>query len=189
MEGLPGQVSRFIPARGSRTARLVLAAGLLAGLGCGWRPGGGGEGEPRPADLEDIGQLSDAFLDAYDEGDVERLADLFTDDAVLMPSGGPTCDGRDEIADYFDDLLRDGPAAAEFEVQETRVLDGWAFERIDVTFYWTDPATGEESESWVRYFWVLRRQTDGAWKIARLVVNTEEPGDTEGEETADGRQT
>lgn len=189
MEGRPGQVGRVVPAGGSRAARWVLAAGLLAGLGCGFWPGGGGEGEARPAGLEDIGRLGDAYLDAYDDGDVERLADLFTDDAVLMPSGEPTCEGRDEIADYFDDLLRDEPADAEFEVQETKVLDGWAFERIDVTLYWTDPSTGEEGESWARYFWVLRRQEDGAWKIARLVVNTEEPWDAEGEETADGRRT
>ena len=189
MEGLPGQVGQLNGARGSGIARLVLAAGLLAGFGCGWRPRGGGEGAPRPADLEAIGRLGDAYLEAYGKSDAQRLAALFTDDAVLVPSDGPTCEGRDQIADYFDDLLRDVPATAEFEVQETKILDDWAFERIDVTVQWTDPDNGEEVETWERYFWVLQRAPDGTWKIARLIVNTEEPGDEEDQDSGDGRRT
>jgi uncharacterized protein (TIGR02246 family) len=167
----------------------VLAAGLLAGFGCGWRPRGGGEDGPRPGDLEAIGRLGGEYVAAYGEGDSERIASLFAGGAVLMPSDGPTCGGHDEIADYFDDLFRDAPATAEFEVRETKVLDGWAFERIDVTLSWSDPETGEDLVTWERYFWVLQRQPDGAWRIARLVVNTEEPANTGDETTGDGRRT
>jgi uncharacterized protein (TIGR02246 family) len=189
VEGHPRIVRRLAAAGRSRTAAAVLAAGLLAGTDCGWPPQGGAEEAPRPADRADIRRLGDAFVLAYGEGDAERLAALFTADAVLVPSDDATCEGREEIADYLDDLLRDAPATPEFEVQETRVLGGWAFERIDVTLVWNDPDTGEETESWERYFWVLQRQTDGTWKIARLMVNAEEPGEEDEEDAGDGRKT
>lgn len=177
-------------ARGSPASRLLLAAGLLAGLACGWRPGGEKvERPPPPADLDAIGRLGQEYLDAYGEGDAERVAALFTEDGVLVPYDGATCSGRDQIADYFDDLLRDEPATAGFEVLETKVMDGWAFERIDVTLNWSDPSTGEETETWERYFWVLRHQPDGTWRIARMIVSSEEPGDVEDEDRGDGRRT
>lgn len=173
----------------SRAAAALLAAGLLAGSGCGWPPQGGAEEAPRPADQEDIRRMGDAFIQAYGEGDAERLAALFTDDAVLVPSDDPTCKGSDEIADYLDALLKDEPATPEFDVQETKVMGSWAFERIDVTLAWNDPDTGEESETWERYFWVLQRQSDGTWKIARLIVNTEEPGEEDEDDSGDGKKT
>lgn len=189
MEGFAGQVGRIRAGRRSGAARWILAAGLLAGLGCGSRPTAGSSTAPRPAGAEGIGRLDDAFLGAYNQGNAESLAALFTEDGILVPPDEPTCEGREEIEGYFDDLLREVPATAEFEVLETNLLDGWAFERIDVTVSWTDSETGEEIETWERYFWVLQRQPDGDWKIARLIVNSEDPEDDDEEEGGEGRRT
>jgi uncharacterized protein (TIGR02246 family) len=165
----------------------LIAAGLVAGLSYRIWPRRG-DAAPTAADLAAIGKLRAAFLDAHNEGDADRLAALFTDNAVLAPPDDPTCEGKDAIADYFDDLLRDEPSTAEFDVQETRVDGDWAFERIDVTLDGTDPDTGESTETWARYFWVLRRQRDGAWKIDRLMYNIEEPGDDTDDTPGESRQ-
>lgn len=136
-------------------------------------------GEPSKTDLDAIGRLRAEFVQATNEGDVDRLTSLFTDDAVFVPADDPTCEGKDAIADYFDDLMRDEPQTLDLDVLETRVEGDWAFERLDATINSTDAESGEETETWARYFWVLKRQPGGAWKIDRAIYNIEEPDDEE----------
>jgi uncharacterized protein (TIGR02246 family) len=129
---------------------------------------------PDAAEVEAIAKLRESFLKAHNDGNVDRLMELFTDDAVLIPAEEATCEGKEEIAAYFSDLLEENPATLEFDVQEDRILSDWAFERIDVTLVTTDPVTREEIEVWVRYLWILKRDAPGSWKIARLIFNTDD---------------
>jgi uncharacterized protein (TIGR02246 family) len=158
-------------------AVLVFAAIPLGGIGCGWLTHSDAPAAPSHADLEAIGRLRSDFVQATNEGDVDRLTALFADDAVFVPADDPTCEGKDAIADYFDDLMRDAPQTIDLDVLETRVEGDWAFERLDVTIDSTDAESGEETETWARYFWVLKRQPGGGWKIDRAIYNIEEPGD------------
>jgi len=154
---------------------VLLAAVLLAGFACRpAEPPGGRMAAPDRADLRAIEALRDAFVKAHNDGDSDRLAGLFSDDAVFIPADDATCEGREEIADYLQSVLEEMPSVLEFDVKETRVLGEWAFERIDATIIVTDPATREEWEVWVRYLWVLKRQPAGNWKIARLIYNIDE---------------
>jgi uncharacterized protein (TIGR02246 family) len=160
-------------------AVLALAAVPLGGLGCGWLTHSDSAAAPSRADLDAIGRLRSEFVQATNEGDVDRLTALFTDDAVFVPADDPTCEGKDAIADYFDDLMRDEPETLDLDVLETRVEGDWAFERLDATINSTDSESGEETETWARYFWVLKRQPGGTWKIDRAIYNIEEPDDEE----------
>jgi len=178
--GLMGTVGIILPAA-------LLAAGLLAGVACrrAEPPSGGKIAAPDKADLRAIEALRDAFVKAHNDGDPGRLADLFTDDAVLIPADDATCEGKEEIAGYLQSVLEETPSVLEFDVKETRVLGEWAFERIDVTIIVTDPTTREEWEIWARHLWVLKRQPGGKWKIARLIYNIDE---SDGEEPGDKPQ-
>ena len=135
----------------------------------------------RETDLQAIETLRNAFVKAHSDGDADRLADLFTGDAILIPADDATCEGRGEIADYLQSVLDESPSTLEFDVKETQVLGDWAFERIDVTVVLPDPVTREEWEVWARYLWVLKRQPGGQWRIARLIYNIDESGDEEPE--------
>ena len=158
-------------------AAVLVAAVPLGGLGCGWWNRSETSAAPSHADLEAIGRLRAEFVQATNEGDVDRLTALFADDAVFVPADDPTCEGKDAIADYFDDLMRDSPQTIDLDVLETRVEGDWAFERLDVTIDFSDSESGEETETWARYFWVLKRQQGGGWKIDRAIYNIEEPDD------------
>ena len=159
---------------------VLLAAGLFAGVACrSAEPPGGKSAAPDGASLRPIEALRDAFVKAHNDGDAGRLAGLFTDDAVYVPADDATCEGREEIAAYLQSVLEETPSSLEFDVKETRILGDWAFERIDVTVVVPDPATREEWEVWARYLWVLKRQPDGEWRIARLIYNIDE---SDGEE-------
>lgn len=160
-------------------ALLAFAAVPLGGVGCGWPGRSDTPAAPSRADLEAIGRVRAEFVQATNEGDVDRLMALFADDAVFVPADDPTCEGRDAIADYFDDVMRSEPETIDLDVQETQVEGGWAFERLDATITSTDSESGEETETWARYFWVLKRQPGGGWKIDRAIYNIEEPDDEE----------
>jgi uncharacterized protein (TIGR02246 family) len=130
-----------------------------------------------PADLEAIGGLGKAFAKALGDSDAAGLADLFTEDAVLVPVDDATCQGRKEIADYFSDFLDEEPSTLELKVRETEVRGDWAFQWLDATRTTTDSSTGEEGEVWERYFWILRRQPGGNWLISRAIANVDESDD------------
>jgi uncharacterized protein (TIGR02246 family) len=155
----------------------LLALGLSTGLACRQRAAESGDSGPSPADLQAIQRLRDAFVNDYNERDAERLPDLFTEDAVFVPADDATCEGKREIAEFFRDVLEQEPATLELEVRETEVRGDWAFERIDATLTATDSTTGEEYEIWERYFWLLKRQPDGSWRIARALYNVDESED------------
>src|SRR5687768_7430544 len=52
--------------------------------------------------------ITSMWFDAYNAGDVDRMAALYADDAVLMPPHAPVARGRDAIRSY----LRSDLAAA-----------------------------------------------------------------------------
>lgn len=155
-------------------AILVLAAGLLPGTTCGRPESERKSHGPSPGDLQAIQRLREAFVQAHNDGDAGRLAELFTEDAVFVPADEADCQGREEIAGYLGDFLALEPSTLEFDVRETRVAGNWAFQRIDATLTLTDPITGEAYEVWERHFWILERQPDGSWKIARAITNIDE---------------
>jgi uncharacterized protein (TIGR02246 family) len=169
----------------SVVALVVLDMLMLAFGGVACRGGGDRRaGAPGPADRAAIERLHDLFVQAHDHGDVDRLIDLFTDDAVVAPADDATLEGKDDIAGYFEDIFDQTPSTIELDVLETEVHGDWAYERIDATLTMTHSATGEEMEVWARYLWILRRQPGGGWKIARLLANLDESGDEdEGAET------
>ena len=157
---------------------VLIVAGLLPGIACRHPVAPDGKiAAPDSADLRAIETLRDAFMKAHNDGDSDRLAELFTEDAVLIPADDATCEGKQEIADYLQGVLEETPSSLEFDVKETRVLGEWAFERIDVTVVEPDPVTREEWEVWARYLWVLKRESAGKWKIARLIYNIDESDD------------
>ena len=122
------------------------------------------------ADLAAIGRLHKEYVAAHNASDADRLMALWTDDAVLMPMDEPTLSGRKAISEHYEEFFDQNPSEIEIEPVETRVAGDWAFERIQVTV--TLPGGSEEDRhADVKYMWILQRQPDGSWKIARAIYN------------------
>ena len=122
------------------------------------------------ADLAAIGRLHQEYVAAHNASDPDRLMALWTDDAILMPMDEPSIRGRQAIAKHYEEFFDQNPSEIELEPVETRVAGDWAFERIQVTV--TLPGGPEENRhADVKYVWILERQPDGTWKIARAIYN------------------
>ena len=51
---------------------------------------------------EDIQELAEQWASAYNKHDKDALGSLYTEDAALMMHGGPTYNGREDIADFWE---------------------------------------------------------------------------------------
>ncbi|HXU12088.1 MAG TPA: SgcJ/EcaC family oxidoreductase [Candidatus Binatia bacterium] len=155
--------------------RLPAVAALLLVAACTPSP----ENRPTEAhgasaqDLAAISRLHDAYVLAHNDADVSRMTPLFTEDAVLMPTDEPAITGRGAIGDHYEEFFDQTPSKILLRPIETRVAGDWAFERLEMTV--TMPGGGENvMEAKVKYLWILERQKDGSWKIARAIYNLDE---------------
>ncbi len=155
--------------------RLAVSAALFAALACtssceDRRPASAGASA---ADLAAISRLHDAYVSAHNDADADRLMALFTADAVLMPTDEPTLTGAMAIGEHYQEFFDQTPSEIRLRPVETRVAGDWAFERIEMTV--SLPGGGEAVlQAQMKHLWILERQRDGSWKIARAIYNLDE---------------
>ncbi|MGW8768316.1 SgcJ/EcaC family oxidoreductase [Streptomyces sp. NPDC055815] len=162
--------------------RVVLAGGLaVAAIGtlvAGVGVAQAGEHDPRPVEAREkerrgkptereIAGLFDRWNAALRSGDPERVADLYAEDAVLLPTASPRIrTDHAGIADYFTHFLQKRPRGEKIRT-EINVLD--ADSAIDAglyRFHLTDPKTGVTQPVDARYTYVYEKR-EGRW----LIVN------------------
>jgi uncharacterized protein (TIGR02246 family) len=123
------------------------------------------------ADLAAIGRIHKEYVAAHNASDAERLMGLWADDAVLMPMDEPSLTGKEAIREHYQDFFDQNPSQISLSPLETRVAGDWAFERIQMTVTFADGEGEQERYADVKYLWILQRQSDGSWKIARAIYN------------------
>ena len=181
----------MITSRVPRLSLRSLAAGLAAAglLAC---TSHGNETAPTGAmtlgasaeDLAAISRVHQQYVAAHNDSDADRLVALFTEDAVLMPMDEPSLSGRQAIREHYEEFFDQNPSAIELSPVETRVAGDWAFERIQVKVTLPD-GKGDDRHADVKYLWILQRQPDRSWKIARAIYNLD--GNIDDEEGAVAR--
>ena len=120
--------------------------------------------------------LKDLILEALDvirSDDFDRYFDLFTEDAVwMMPSSFE--DVHQEEARSFYRFTSKFKFDQETVVDEVVVSDDWAFVRISFEGY-LRPKIDDGSpplRSVSRHIWIIKKQGNGSWKIARDIWNS-----------------
>jgi uncharacterized protein (TIGR02246 family) len=151
---------------------IAASAAALAGPACS-RPGAQA-GALRDSDLAAIRQLRTAFVEYELRGDRRAQAELYAPDAVLLEPNAPLFRGRQAIRgglEEFDVRLR------AFTLQSLAVDGGGslAYDRGVYALEYLDPAREAKASERGNYLMVLRRQEDGAWRIAALIHNSSEP--------------
>ena len=108
----------------------------------------------------------EAYFAHFEDGDPSALADLFTDDASLMPNGVATVRGKVAIKETFEWIVSAAEMRCEevffdriLEVPEMAVVESRMREEI------TRRATGETERAEVRELFCLARVGD-SWRIA-----------------------
>ena len=156
-----------------KKALLGFSIGILMGVGllltgCGTAQ----QTANTDADIAAIKSLAEQAIDAYVARDWERFAGFFTDDGIWMPPNMAPLVGKEAwwsfVQDWWDQSVVEQMNVSHEEIV---VVGDWAYERHNETQLVIPKAGGEPSQHYFKGVWILQRQDDGSWKIARYIWN------------------
>ena len=125
------------------------------------------------ADMAAIEKLHETDMAAAKIHDIDTLITLMTDDCILLPPGHEPIRGRESIWKFMQEQL---PENQKYEIteyiqhfEEVKIIGDWAYEWA--TFHGTYhlKSGGPDLNERSRLFRILRRQSDGSWKVARAI--------------------
>jgi len=143
----------------------VVAAGLIALAGC----------QPATydsaADEALVGEISKAWTAGYNAGDADAVANLYTEDAVVMPPGTPSLVGREAIRNFIaSDAAASKAAGLTFNVSSSSmgVTPDLAWEHGTFTITDVSGATVDAG----KYLSIFQKK-DGKWMLYRDTWNSD----------------
>ena len=129
-------------------------------------------------DLAEIRKLAEEWSSGWDRGDTEALLSLYTSDPVLMPQGKPVVTGKDAIRSLYQSFFKNFTVKGEGKVVEVEVSGDLGYFWKSYTLTATPKSGGERIKAKGKSVFVVRRQKDNSWKIARLIDNSDQEQST-----------
>jgi ketosteroid isomerase-like protein len=114
-----------------------------------------------------------AWDEAFNTADLERLMELYNENAVSMPPGLPALEGKAAIEADFQWLLDNFTAQHQTTIVDLEIADNLAVEQGQYTMMLT-PNDGSEPINEVGKHIVVRRKTGDTWQVVREIWNTDE---------------
>ena len=131
--------------------------------------------ETTGADIAALDALREQFVGLFQVGDASSLAALYTEGAILMPPEKPAATGRQAIESVFRATFGQFSAKLNIDFDETKIAGDWAFERGSYALTLTPRDGGEPIQESGKYLMILRRDSQGSWKLARDIWNADRP--------------
>lgn len=107
-------------------------------------------------------------------GDADALVSLYTERPVLMPQGRPAIFGKAAIRSLYRAVLDEMQIRSKGALREVEVSGDWGYFWSTYSLRATPKTGGNPIRSKGKSVFIVRRQRDGAWKIARLIDNSDE---------------
>lgn len=130
---------------------------------------------PPSADMQAIERLHQADVTATLSGDPKALADLFTDDAVLLQPDSAALVGKQAILSANQKDKAEHPSskvlAYKPEIHDLHISDGWAFEWTSFEASYRESENGQPKTFHAKALRVLKREPNGEWKFSRVMWN------------------
>lgn len=126
-----------------------------------------------------IERLHEQDVTATLTDDADQLAKLWDQDAVRLQSGSPAEVGKATI--YANDKrwqanLHGGRTLSyKPELKDLQIVDGWAFEWGTFEVRFRESEHGSERMLHGKILRVLKKQSDGSWKFARVMALIDNP--------------
>jgi uncharacterized protein (TIGR02246 family) len=157
----------------------LTAAVFVVLLGCtppAGQPEPLGEGSARyDADVQAILDLEQRVFDAQIAGDIDAWMSSFTEDAIVMVPNIPALTNKLAIRQWNTPYFEQFDLHEESDAREIQVAGDWGYIRAHWIWTLTPKDGGESVKDTGNSIWIVRRQPDGSWKIARGIYNSENP--------------
>ena len=124
------------------------------------------------ADVAAIKRLAKAWHAAWNRGDAEALCSLYAQNPVLMPQGQPAVTGKKAIRSLYRSFFEAFTVKGRGKVIEIEVSGDLGYFRSSYTLTAAPKAGGDPIKGEGRSVFILKRQSDNSWKIARLIDNS-----------------
>jgi uncharacterized protein (TIGR02246 family) len=141
-----------------RLGRCLALAGAVLLAACG------GRAAPEPGSRRAIEAAVQQYVAASNDGNAGALADLYAEDAMLLPPDHEPIRGREAIAAFWRQGTDQGLEVTTLAVEVEGNM-GYLVGRYHL------PATDEEPADSGKYVMCLRRQQDGSWKLTADIWN------------------
>jgi len=158
-----------------RIAIVVVSMGALL-LGCmegaGESPSASVQNE---ADIAVIHAFFDRYGRTWTDGLGEEYMSLLSDDIIAMVPGAPAIVGKKAVGAGMGPVFEHNKLDFVVTVEEVRVSGDWAFVRTAIIFRGTPKDGGEAFEGIGKAVYLLERQPNDSWRIARDIYNWDHP--------------
>jgi len=114
------------------------------------------------------------FVEAFDREDVVALADFYTEDAKVLPPNMEMVNGKQAIQAFWENARERGVRSINLETVEVGFDGDLAYER-GVSTVNIQPEGAQATTVRGKYLVILKRQTDGSWKLAVDIWNSDLP--------------
>lgn len=125
---------------------------------------------------EDLAAIKKIALDwdaFWDSGDVDALLEIYEDNPVLMPQGHPAVTGKGAIRLLYQSVFKDYIIKGKGKVVEVEVSGNLGYFWTSYSLTATPKAGGAPITSKGKSLFIVKRQGDNSWKIARLIDNSD----------------
>ncbi len=116
---------------------------------------------------DDIRKADDVFEKNFNQGNVAGIAELYTNDGMLLPTGSDFVKGKEAIRDFWQGAINMGIKEAKLDIMEVEVQGNVV---VEVGYYQLKGAVGEVLDQG-KYI-VIWKQEAGQWKLHRDIWNT-----------------
>jgi len=116
------------------------------------------------------------YQDALNASDTDAVMPLYTEDGVFMPPYSQSAIGAAAVRQAYDAVFTAIKLSVKFNVAEVvEIAPNWAFARTNSAGTVTVHATGAKSAEANQELFILRKGSDGKWKIARYSFSSTNP--------------
>lgn len=126
-----------------------------------------------------LAMLKDEYVGAMQAGDVERWMSLWVPEGKQMPPNAPARVGLEQIREGNRPMMELFTTKMRVFPEEVRVLGDHAYTHGNYEYALTPKEGGRTVAGTGKFLTILRKQPDGAWKIAIDCFNDNAPPDNQ----------
>jgi uncharacterized protein (TIGR02246 family) len=116
----------------------------------------------------EIEKAAQEWANALKIGNIEKLVNLYTEDAKIMGSGHPSFTGKENIIKSLDGFIRDKITGSDFTTLDVWGNDEYCTEEGIGTFSHEDGKVVSRGK-----YLLVWKKVDGKWKIFRDMYNSD----------------
>ncbi len=129
-----------------------------------------------PDDAAKVKELLGNYERVLNASDVNGILKLYAKDGVFMPQHSPSQVGTDAIREAYTHVFEAIDLDVVFDIIEVEIIsDQWAYARTTSSGITTINVDGAKVPELNQELFLLGKQTNGEWKIARYIFSTMNP--------------